>query len=52
MNIRIDEQVILKSLRKTVQIIDTRTKKSGTFSNTNQDTLKSYQGCASEEDDA
>ena len=28
MNIRIDEQVILKSLRKTVQMIDTRTQKA------------------------
>ena len=28
MNIRIDEQVILKGLRKTVQIIDTRTQKA------------------------
>ena len=28
MNIRIDEQVILKSLRKTVEIIDTRTQKA------------------------
>ena len=28
MNIRIDEQVILKSLRKTVEMIDTRTQKA------------------------